>query len=204
MPHAKFPNYLHLDRLESEFSSKQRTDSDHPHLPESPDAQQSQHSEADPQSNSTLQIRLTGTKLRSYAFAVLTRREYSKTELIEKLMLRASSHSEVVELIEEFAASNYQSDNRVAEMTIRSQIRQGKGPHRIHQRLKTKNIENVEAAAELKEIDWHEQAYQLKIKKFGLEVAQDIKMKAKQIRFLQYRGFEMDSIMKAIQRKVNE
>ena len=54
---------------------------------------------------------------------------------------------------------------------------------------------------ELKETDWAEQAYQLKVKKFGTEVANEPKLKAKQIRFLQYRGFDMDAIMKAIRRK---
>ena len=39
------------------------------------------------------------------------------------------------------------------------------------------------------------------IKKFGTEVANEPKVKAKQIRFLQYRGFDMDAIMKAIRRK---
>ncbi|MEG2461298.1 MAG: RecX family transcriptional regulator, partial [Acinetobacter sp.] len=44
----------------------------------------------------------------------------------------------------------------------------------------------------------------LKIKKYGTEVATDPKLKAKQIRFLMYRGFEMDAIMKAISRKVED
>ncbi|MGA9699740.1 MAG: RecX family transcriptional regulator, partial [Acinetobacter sp.] len=46
-----------------------------------------------------------------------------------------------------------------------------------------------------------EQAYQLKVKKYGAKVEKEPKLKAKQIRFLMYRGFEMDTIMKAISRK---
>lgn len=69
---------------------------------------------------------LTGTRLRSYAFAVLTRREYSKKELIEKLLLTAQDRAEVLALVDEFAAANYQSDQRVAEMTLRSQIQRGR------------------------------------------------------------------------------
>ncbi len=53
----------------------------------------------------------------------------------------------------------------------------------------------------MQKIDWVEQAYQLKVKKFGEEVEKDPKLKAKQMRFLQYRGFDLDVIMKAIQRR---
>ena len=60
------------------------------------------------------------------------------------------------------------------------------------------------AGKRLKETDWNEQAYQLKVKKFGLTVEKEAKLKAKQIRFLMYRGFEMDAIIKAITRKEDD
>ena len=144
---------------------------------------------------------LTGSRLRSYAFAVLTRREYSKAELIEKLALYAVDREEVLKLVDEFAAQNYQSDQRVAEIMLSSQKRRGKGPNRIKLALKAKKIDSSLIQEELKEIDWHEQAYQLKVKKFGTAIEKEAKLKAKQIRFLMYRGFEMDAIMKAISRK---
>lgn len=57
---------------------------------------------------------------------------------------------------------------------------------------------------ELKETDWAQQAYELKVKKYGVEVNKDHKIKAKQIRFLMYHGFEMDAMIKAITRKPND
>ncbi len=144
---------------------------------------------------------LTGSRLRSYAFAVLTRKEYSKNDLIEKLALYAENRDEVIELVNELASENYQSDQRLAEMLLASQKRQGKGPNRIKMALKNKKVDSSLISEELKETDWTEQAYQLKVKKFGTEVANEPKVKAKQIRFLQYRGFDMDAIMKAIRRK---
>ena len=57
---------------------------------------------------------LTGTRLRSLAFALLTRKEYSKAELIEKLNLYALDQAEVIQLVEELSDQNYQSDQRVA------------------------------------------------------------------------------------------
>ena len=144
---------------------------------------------------------MTGTRLRSYAFAVLTRKEYSKKDLIEKLALYAENHEEVLTLVEELSRENYQSDQRVAEMVVRSQIRKGKGPNRIKLALRAKSIDKELAQNDMNEIDWYDEAYQLKVKKYGVDVSKDPKIKAKQIRFLQYRGFEMDAIMKAISRK---
>ena len=156
------------------------------------------HFEEDPQPKPK---GLTGSRLRSYAFAVLTRREYSKADLIEKLGLYAMDRDEVLKLVDELAKENYQSDQRVAEIMLSSQKRKGKGPNRIKLALKSKKIDASLIQEELKETDWNEQAYQLKIKKYGAKVEKEPKLKAKQIRFLMYRGFEMDAIMKAISRK---
>lgn len=147
---------------------------------------------------------LTGQRLRSYAFAVLSRRDYSKAELITKLNLYAIDPDEVANLVEELAQQNYQSDQRVAELTLASQIRKGKGLQRIKQALKAKQLDAELITEELQEVDWLDQAYQLKVKKFGQEVATDPKIKAKQVRFLQYRGFDMGVIMKAIARTSEE
>lgn len=147
---------------------------------------------------------LTGSRLRSYAFALLTRRDYSQVELITKLNQYAVNPEEVTKLVEELAEQNYQSDQRVAELTLASQIRKGKGLQRIKQTLKAKHLDAELITQELEEVDWLQQAYQLKIKKFGEEVTKDQKIKAKQIRFLQYRGFDMDVIMKAIARMSEE
>jgi regulatory protein len=143
---------------------------------------------------------LKGSRLRSYAFAVLTRKEYSKAELIEKLALYAENRDEVIELVEELATQSYQSDQRVAETVLSSQKRKGKGPARIKLALKNKKIDSSLIADEIQEIDWLTEAYQLKVKKYGVAVTKDPKIKAKQIRFLQYRGFDLDTIFKAISR----
>ncbi|WEI18334.1 regulatory protein RecX [Acinetobacter proteolyticus] len=147
---------------------------------------------------------LTGSRLRSYAFALLTRRDYSQAELISKLNQYAINPEEVVKLVEELAQQNYQSDQRVAELTLASQLRKGKGLQRIKQALKAKQLDTDLITEELQDVDWLNQAYQLKLKKFGQEVATAPKIKARQIRFLQYRGFDMGVIMKAIARSSEE
>lgn len=202
MPGAKFPKYLDYDQLvmatqsqqDSELKQEQQSVRPPPQLP-------SDSTETDSEITLDIPVGLTGTKLRSYAFAVLTRKEYSKIDLIEKLMLRAQDRNEVIALVDEFAAANYQSDDRMAEMLLRSQVRKGKGPQRIKLALKSKSLDIEHLKEDLKEIDWLAQAYALKVKKFGTDVAKEPKAKAKQIRFLQYRGFDFDVIFKAIARK---
>lgn len=159
---------------------------------------------SNPETHTKRSSLLTGSHLRSYAFAVLTRKEYSKAELIEKLALYAQDRDEVIKLVEDLAEQRYQSDQRVAETVLASQKRKGKGPARIQLALKNKKIDQDLIADEMQEIDWTEQAYQLKLKKYGAEVTKDPKLKAKQIRFLQYRGFDLDTIFKAISRRENE
>lgn len=218
MSESKFPKLINYDALKREFSDDQKTDAkqfqestqeESPlifnHAAQKTNNNQKNNCEVDDhESNEVKPSGLTGTRLRSYAFAVLTRKEYSKKDLIEKLCLYAQNRNEVLELVEELARENYQSDKRVAEMTVRSQIRKGKGPNRIKLALKAKSIDKELAKDDIAEVDWYEEAYQLKVKKYGTEVATDPKLKAKQIRFLQYRGFEMDAIMKAIKRKNDE
>lgn len=203
MPTSPFPKQLDYQSIKVEYDNSEMSappaNTSSNDLDQSEDPSVVQSDQTTPKTTG-----LTGTRLRSYAFAVLTRREYSKKELIEKLSTYAQSHDEVLALVDEFAAANYQSDERVAEMTVRSQMQRGKGPQRIKQVLKSKALDQAHVKEQLKEIDWFAQAYQLKIRKYGTEVATDPKLKAKQARFLLYRGFQMDVVMKAISRKEYE
>ena len=218
MSESKFPKLIDYDALKREFGDDQETDSkqfkksskqentlifNHEERIKNQSLKKNSEDEGD-ELTEIKSSGLTGTRLRSYAFAVLTRKEYSKKDLIEKLALYAQNREEVIELVEELAQENYQSDRRVAEMVVRSQIRKGKGPNRIKLALQTKSIDKDLAKKDIAEVDWYEQAYQLKVKKYGVDVATDSKLKAKQIRFLQYRGFEMDAIMKAIKKHQDE
>ena len=201
MPNSKFPKLLDYDALKQQFGEDESSHTQYGHTLVTQETAAALDFDEENQPKPT---GLTGSRLRSYAFAVLTRKEYSKAELIEKLATWAMHREEVIKLVEELSAQNYQSDQRVAEITLSSQKRKGKGPNRITLALKTKKIDTGLILEELKETDWVEQAYQLKVRKYGTEVATDPKLKAKQIRFLMYRGFEMDAIMKAISRKIKD
>ncbi len=200
MNDSKFPKLLDYQALKQQYGDE----ADQSIETSSQNASQENNALNFEQERAEKKLGLHGSRLRSYAFAVLTRKEYSKVELIEKLALYAESRDEVISLVEELSAQHYQSDQRVAEMMLSSQKRKGKGPNQIKIKLKNKKVDSALIAEELKETDWAEQAYQLKVKKYGLDVTKDQKLKAKQMRFLMYRGFEMDAIIKAISRKPNE
>ncbi|MEG0483659.1 MAG: regulatory protein RecX [Acinetobacter sp.] len=207
MSNSNFPKMLDYEKLKQQFGEQHPIQGHHQIKEQHQDIDETAFHKPlsdDETENTPKPQGLTGTRLRSYAFAVLTRREYSKADLIEKLITYAQDRDEVIHLVEELAQNNYQSDQRVAEMTVRSQMRKGKGPNRIKLALRSKQLDKALVQEDLAEIDWYEQAYQLKVKKYGAEVAKDPKIKAKQIRFLQYRGFEMDAIMKAISKKESD
>ena len=55
----------------------------------------------------------------------------------------------------------------------------------------------IEIALEDANPDWYALASEQRVKKFGPDAPSDFKEKARQMRFLQYRGFEQDHIQKA-------
>lgn len=140
----------------------------------------------------------TGDDLRRYCFWLLARRDYGKEELIERLKRYALDPDEAVRLAEEMEGKRYIDDQRVANSILRNEIGKGCGPRKVQMVLKNKKIESTEVNEKLKDIDWFKEAYDLKVRKFGADVAQDQKIKAKQIRFLQYRGFDLDLIFKVV------
>ena len=140
----------------------------------------------------------TGARLRQLAFAYLGRREYSKQMLIDKLAETGADLNAIQQLVDELADSCYQSDARMASMTVRSNLRRGRGQARIKQDLKKYAIDPALAAAELAATDWLQQAIALRMKKFGATLPTEAKEKARQFRFLQYRGFDLDICRQAL------
>ena len=140
----------------------------------------------------------TGARLRGLAFALLGRREWSKQALHDKLLQSGADHAEVAELIEEFVEKDYQNDSRTAQTAVRTNLRKGRGPARIKQDLKSRELDPNLATDTLAETDWLAMAVALRVKKFGEALPTDQKEKARQLRFLQYRGFDGQTCQKAL------
>lgn len=137
---------------------------------------------------------------RKKAMDFLARREYGQIELINKLANKGYIRQVAEQAILKLTEEGLQSDKRFAENFARSRVSQGKGPVRIRLDLGQRGIESagIELAIEVAGADWHELAREVRLKKFGHTKPADFSEKAKQMRFLQYRGFEQDHIKAAI------
>jgi len=72
----------------------------------------------------------------------------------------------------------------------------GKGPDKVRKDLSQKGVAShtVEVAIENSEVDWYALAREVRVKKYGSDTPKEWKDKAKQMRFLQSRGFTMGQI----------
>ena len=136
---------------------------------------------------------------RKKAMDFLARREYGQTELIKKLADKGFERNVAEQAVTQLTSEGLQSDARFAESFVQSRINQGKGPVRIRLDLGQRGISDstTEIAIEAAESDWFALAREQRVKKFGDAAPPDFKEKARQMRFLQYRGFEQDHIQSA-------
>ena len=136
---------------------------------------------------------------RKKAMDFLARREYGQTELIRKLADKGFEREVAEQAVCQLTDEGLQSDQRFAESFVQSRISQGKGPVRIRMDLGQRGIGDatIEMALEEADPDWRALAREQRHKKFGTATPADFKEKARQMRFLQYRGFEQDHIQSA-------
>lgn len=130
----------------------------------------------------------------------LARREYGRQELINKLAGKGFDRSAVEQAVEQLGEDGLQSDRRFAENFVQSRVNQGKGPVRIRLELAERRIDDatIEFAIEEAGADWYALARDIRVKKFGRGKPTDFKAKARQMRFLQYRGFETAQVQAAV------
>lgn len=161
------------------------------------------------------------SRLRWLAFYYLSRREYGRAELKQKLIDKEQDPEQIEALLDEFADKGYQSDYRTTLMLIRENIRKGRGRDRIKHAFYQKkmpmpgNIDELidmaqsesEAFSEFVDddadslvegVDWLKLAVTARVKKYGDSIPTEQKDKARQLRFLQYRGFKSDVCFQAL------
>ncbi len=126
----------------------------------------------------------------------LARREYSRAELHAKLSSNATPEDNLDAVLDELVKRGWLSDARAAKQIVNAR-RARFGTQRIAHELKQKGISDDLINATLPQLKQGEleAARVVWQKKFGA-VAQDTKEKAKQMRFLQSRGFSMEVIFK--------
>ena len=134
--------------------------------------------------------------IRKSAMDLLARREHSERELIRKLVTRGFDEHLIEATIARLVAENLLSNARFAESFVYSRFQKGSGPQKIHAALRERGIDDgliSDSLAEY-ELQWQTLVRQVREKKFGTGQPQDYKERARQMRFLQQRGFTPEQI----------
>jgi regulatory protein len=130
---------------------------------------------------------------------LLARREHSRLELERKLTARDYDSSEVAAVLDELEQDGLLSAERFARSFIESRYARGQGPYRIRRELAERGVPSADAWLEDEAFDWDALARTTRIRRFGEAPPANLREKARQIRFLEYRGFAHDQIRRALQ-----
>lgn len=137
---------------------------------------------------------------RKQAVKLLARREHSRLELERKLDQRSYDRDTIAAALDELEEAGFIDAERFAESYVRLRAEKGYGPKRIRLELGERGIGGADAAAALEnaEIDWAESARDVRAKRFGEPVPETFNERARQSKFLDYRGFEPGQIAAAL------
>jgi regulatory protein len=137
---------------------------------------------------------------RNTAIALLARREHAQAEIKRKLRDRGYDTELTIEIVDDLTRQRLLSDERFAEMFIRSRADRGQGPVRLRAELRQLQIppEQIDRHLATAMIDWDKLALAVRLRKFGGQPANGMAERAKQVRFLQYRGFTTAQIRAAL------
>jgi len=133
---------------------------------------------------------------RHVALGLLARREHSRAELSSKLGARGLQDDLVCTLLDQLVAEGLLSDERFAEIYVRTRSEKGFGPVRIRHELRQHGVDGdtihvfLDAAA----IAWDEIISRERAKRFGDTLPDEYRERARQARFLQQRGFTAEQI----------
>jgi regulatory protein len=137
---------------------------------------------------------------RRKAMDYLARREYGQRELVSKLMAAGFEAQVALQAVERLTGEGLQDDRRFIEGFAQSRINQGKGPVRLRADLRQRGVDSGLIDEVLRQLttDWRALAREVRRKKFGPAIPRSFSDKAKQMRFLQYRGFGQAEIESAV------
>jgi len=134
------------------------------------------------------------------AMNMLARREHSVFELTRKLQQKDFPSELITEVIARLVADNLLSDERFAEAYLRMRSAKGYGLQRIRLEMKERGVasELIGDAIEQSDIDWYALASDVRDRKFGEQPPEEFALRARQMKFLQYRGFSHAQINAAV------
>ena len=117
-------------------------------------------------------------------------------ELRRKLSGKGLDNSELDDLLARLTRDSLLSDERFVESFIQSRVSKGVGPLLIQAQLHERGIDLMLSTEflDVRASQWCELAQMVQQKRFGETLPQNYNERAKQMRFLQQRGFTMEQI----------
>lgn len=130
-------------------------------------------------------------QIKKESLRLLTRRDHSRKEILDKLVIKGYDRNQVLAVIDELTRQSWLDDSRYAESYARVRSHKGFGPVRIAYELKQQGIDpdTVDKIIRAATDDWMSLLVQVYTKKYPEKVVLDSNERANRIRFLQQRGF---------------
>ena len=142
--------------------------------------------------------------LKQQAIRLLARREYSRAELESRLVGKGAVRADVQSVLDELTAVGLLSNERYARSIANRNV--GRASSRnIASALKGKGVGGDDIAAAIAEAGIDDDATLIALwqRRFGTPPAND-KERARQVRFLQSRGFSLTAIFKLLRAEESE
>ena len=140
------------------------------------------------------------------AVRLLARREHSVEELRRKLLTKGYPPETLESVIQKLAGKRLVSDERFISSFVHHHAKRGQGPVRIRAELRQQGIADsqVDEALRSADFDWVHRAREVRRRKFGTTAPRSLGERAKQARFLQYRGFDAEQLRAAFREESGE
>ena len=134
------------------------------------------------------------------ALDLVSRREHSRHELMQKLDKRYPATSPIIEeVLDKLEINKILDDERFAEMYLNSRARRGFGPKKIEMELNARRVNSLFISNAIEAYEsWLENAQTVLKKKFKDQKPVDYQSKMKQKQFLFSRGFSAPIIDKLL------
>ena len=134
------------------------------------------------------------------ALDLVSRREHSRYELMQKLDKRYPNTTLIIEdVLDKLETNKILDDERFAEMYLNSRARKGFGPKKIEMELNSRKVNSLFISNAIEAYEtWLENAQKVLKKKFKDQKPVDYQSKMKQKQFLFSRGFSAPIIDKLL------
>jgi regulatory protein len=134
--------------------------------------------------------------VRRTAMDLLARREHGRVELTRKLRQRGACDELIDTALDRLTEEGLLSESRYLESFVSYRARSGYGPLRIREELGQRGLQRPDIERALREsgFDWQAQLTDTWRRKFSGHLPIDARERAKQGRFLAYRGYSMEMI----------